>query len=108
MKLIDDKIIENLSESLGLKFMPEEKRGEILTMILELASKRAGIRIVENLSEQEVDEFENIPKTEFEKIEDFLISKNPNAQNIFAEEIEKTKEDILNSKINIGKNEQQG
>lgn len=100
MKLIDDKTIENLSESLGLKFMPENKRGEILTMVLELASKRASVRIVENLSDKDVEKFEMISKSEFDKIEDFLISKDPNAKSIFLEEIEKTKGEILNMNIN--------
>lgn len=105
MKLIDDKMIEDLVESLGLRFLPVEKRNEILTMTLELISKRASIRIVENLSEAETNEFNNIPKNEFEKIEDFLIAKNPNAKIIFEEEIAKTKKDILNSKINTSNNE---
>lgn len=106
MKLIDDKTIEDLVESLGLKFLPVKRRNEILTMTLELIGKRASIRITESLSEAEVNEFNSIPKNEFEKIEDFLISKNPDAKNIFEEEIRKTKEDILGSKINFGKNEQ--
>lgn len=105
MKLIDDKMIENLVESLGLRLMPVEKRNEILTMTLELISKRAGIRIVEHLSDTDVNEFNNIQKNDLEKVEDFLISKNPNAKIIFEEEIGKTIEDILNSNINTVENE---
>ena len=99
MKLINDKTIEDLVESLGLKFLPTEKRNEIITMTLELISKRASIRITENLTDTEIDEFNGIPKEEFEKIEDFLISKNPDAKTIFDEEVEKTKKDLLNSKL---------
>jgi len=99
MKLINDKTIEDLVESLGLKFLPTEKRNEIITMTLELISKRASIRITENLTDAEIDEFNGIPKEEFEKIEDFLISKNPDAKTIFDEEVEKTKKDLLNSKL---------
>lgn len=105
MKLIDDKMIEDLVESLGIRFLPLKKRNEILTMTLELISKRAGMRIVENLSETEVNEFNEIQKNELEKIEDFLISKNPHAKIIFQEEIEKTIKDILNSNNNQSNNE---
>ncbi len=105
MKLIDDKTIEDLIESLGLSLLPVERRGEILTMTLELIGKRASIRITENLSESELDEFNRIPKNEIEKIENYLISKNPDANNIFEKETRKAKEEILNSKINLSKNE---
>ncbi len=106
MKLIDDKMIEDIIDSLGLRFLSVEKRNEILTMTLELISKRASIRIIESLNDAEVGEFNGIPKNEFEKIEDFLISKNPNARTIFEEELAKTKKDILSSKINLSNNEQ--
>lgn len=106
MKLIDDKMIEDIIDSLGLRFLSIEKRNEILNMTLELISKRASIRIIENLNDIEVSEFNGIPKNELEKIEDFLISKNPNAKMIFEEELAKTKNDILSSKINLSNNEQ--
>jgi hypothetical protein len=99
-------MIEDIIDSLGLRFLSVEKRNEILTMTLELISKRASIRIIESLNDVEVGEFSNIPKNEFEKIEDFLILKNPNAKTIFEEELAKTKNDILSSKINLSNNEQ--
>lgn len=98
MKLINDKIIEDLTNSLGLKFLPKEESQKILTDILSLISKRAGLRIVEDLNEEEIDEFEKISKNDFDGMEEFLLAKNPKTESIFAEEVEKVKEEMLNFK----------
>jgi len=99
MKLINDKIISDLDESLGLRFLSEEKRSEILTRVLELVSKRAGMRIVEKFSDEETAEFNKIPKDDLEQMEDFMVAKNPDAENIFENEAEKVKEELLNAKM---------
>ena len=99
MKLITDKIIEDVAESLGLRFLPEEKQNEILTGVLEVISKRAGIQIVEKFSEEETEEFNKIPKDDLEKMEEFMIAKNPDAEKIFEEEAGKVKEELLNAKV---------
>lgn len=98
MKLINEETIEDLKDSFGLKFLPEEESQKILTEILSLISKRAGLRIVENLDEDEIDEFEKIPENNLEEIEKFLLIKNPNTENIFAEELIVIKNEILNFK----------
>ncbi|MDF1497849.1 MAG: DUF5663 domain-containing protein [Patescibacteria group bacterium] len=98
MKLINDIIIEDLKESLGLNFLPKEDSHKILTDVLSLISKRAGMRIVEDLNEQELDEFEKIPKDDFEEMEKFLMSKNPKTKNIFDEEVDKVKKEMLSFK----------
>ena len=99
MKLITDKIIEDVADSLGLRFLPEEKQGEIMTGVLGIISKRAGMRIVEKFSEEEAKEFNQIPKDDLEEMEDFMIVKNPEAEKIFKEEAEKVKEELLNAKV---------
>ena len=99
MKLITDKIIEDVAESLGLRFLPEEKQGEVLTGVLGIISKRAGMRIVEKFSEEEAKEFNQIPKDDLEKMEEFMIAKNSDAEEIFKEEAEKVKEELLNAKV---------
>ena len=98
MKLINDKLINDLKDSLGLKFLSEDDSQKILTETLNLISQRAGFRIVENLSENEIDEFEKIPKDDFDEMEKFLMTKNSNAQNIFSEETELVKKEILSFK----------
>ncbi len=99
MKLITDKIIEDISNSLGLRFLPEEKQGEVLTGVLGIISKRAGIKIVEKFSEEEAREFNQIPKNNLEEMEEFMIAKNPEAEKIFEEEAGKVKEELLNAKV---------
>ena len=71
MKLITDKIIEDITNSLGLRFLPEEKQGEILTGVLEIISKRAGIIIVKKFSDEETKEFNKIAK------DDLITIKKP-------------------------------
>jgi len=99
MKLITDKIIGDVAESLGLRFLPEEKQGEVLTGVLGIISKRAGLRIVEKFSDEETEEFNKIPKDNLEEMEEFMIAKNSDAEEIFKEEAEKVKEELLNAKI---------
>lgn len=99
MRLINEKIIEDITDSLGLRFFPKDKRDEILTGMLEVISKKASIRIVKKFSDAEAEEFNKIPEYDLEKMEDFMIAKNPHAENIFNEEAEKLKEDLLNMKI---------
>ena len=99
MKLITDKIIQDVADSLGLRFLPEEKQGEVLTGVLGVISKRAGIRIVEKFSDEETEEFNKIPKDNLEEMEEFMLAKNSDAEKIFEEEAEKVKEELLNAKV---------
>ncbi len=98
MKLINKKIIDDLTESLGLDLFPEKEESKMLGEVLEVISKRAGLRIVEDLSEAEMDEFEKIPKDDLDEMENFLLAKNPKTESIFAEEAEKVKEEMLSYK----------
>ncbi|MCK4918979.1 MAG: hypothetical protein KAS01_01195 [Candidatus Pacebacteria bacterium] len=98
MKLINEKIIEDLRQSLGLKFLSEDDSQKILTDVLSLISERAGLRIVADLNESEIDEFEKIPKSDFEEMEKFLLAKNQKTESIFSEEIELVKKEMLNFK----------
>ena len=101
MKLIDDKTTESLIESLGLDSMSEENKDKVLTEVLELISKRAGAKIMENFSEEEIVEFEAIPENDLEKMEEFLIAKNPDAKKIFDEEARIVKDELLYIRLKI-------
>ena len=101
MKLIDDKTIRYLIESLNLDSMSEENKNEVLTEVLELISKRAGVKIMENFSEEEITEFEAISESDLEKMEEFLIAKNSDAKKIFDEEVKITKDELLKIKSKI-------
>jgi len=99
MKLIDEKIVEEMTSSFGLDLMPKEDSEKILASVLEIISKRTGLRIIEGFTDEETEEFNKIPADDFEQMADFMIRKNPEARSIFAEEAEKVKNEILNSKI---------
>lgn len=99
MKLINDKIVDDLFESLGLKFLAQQKQDEIMTRVLELISQRAGAKIIETLSDQETKEFNEIPKDDLEQMENFIILKNPNAEEIFKQEAQVVKKELLNNKV---------
>lgn len=98
MELIDKKMIDGLAEDLGLGFLAKEKRDEMMGRILELITKRAGLRIMENLSEEELKEFKEVPAGDTEKMEKFLLSKNPDVKNLFIEEMEAVKKEMLEYK----------
>lgn len=99
MKLIDDNMIEDLAVSLGLEFLPKGKREEVLTEITKLISKRAGAKVMENFSEEEIRDFNKIPDDDLGQMEDFLLAKNSEAKNIFNEEAKRTKEEILSMRV---------
>ncbi len=98
MKLIDEKIIDDLFESLGLRFLAEKEQKEIMTRILELISKRAGLKIVGKFSDKEVEEFNKIPADDLARMEDFMLAKNAGAKKIFQQEAELVKGEILKEK----------
>jgi (p)ppGpp synthase/HD superfamily hydrolase len=101
MKLLDDKIVEDLADSLGLRFFSEEDRNKILTETLEVINKKAGQRIIENFSDEETEEFNKIPEDDLEQMEDFMIARNSRAKDIFKEEAEEVKEKLLKAKVEV-------
>lgn len=105
MKLISDKIIEELKSSLCLDLMAEKERNELLTEILEVISKKASAKILKGFSDSETQEFNKIPKDNLEAMENFMIEKNPRSVDIFEETAHEINEKLLNSNINVSKNE---
>jgi len=95
MELIDKKMIDGLAEELGLGFLAEEKRDEMMEKIVELITKRAGLKIMESLSEEELEEFKKIPQGDTGKMEKFLLAKSPDVKNLFVEEVELVKNEML-------------
>ena len=95
MELIDKKMIDGLAEELGLGFLAEEKRDEMMEKIVELITKRAGLKIMESLSEEEAKEFNQIAKGDIKEVEKFLLAKVPDVKNLFVEEMEAVKKEML-------------
>ena len=99
MKLINEAIIQDLKKSLGIELLEEENQSEILTKLLELISENAGIKIIENFSDEDYKEFNQIPRDNLEKMENFMISKNPQAEEIFRQEAEAVKKELLGNSV---------
>jgi len=95
MQLISDKILQDVEKSLGLDALEEYEKSGTMKEIVMLVSSRAGLRIMKEFSEEEAKEFNAIPDGMFEEMENYILSKNPDAKAIFEEEARKTKEDIL-------------
>ncbi|MFA7169420.1 MAG: hypothetical protein WC178_01040 [Candidatus Paceibacterota bacterium] len=98
MQLISDKTLQEIERALGLDFLDKEKRASTMTEIVALISNRAGLRIIKEFSEEEAEKFNQIPENNLEEMENYILAKNPNAKNIFEEEAQKTKEDLLKMK----------
>lgn len=95
MQLISDYILEDIEKALGLDVLDVDEKEVTMKDIVVLISSRAGLRIMKEFSEEEAKEFNAIPEGEFEKMERYILSKNPDAKAIFEEEARRTKEEIL-------------
>lgn len=100
MRLISENTLKNIEESLGLGFLEDkEKKSETMREIIGLISSRAGMRIMKQFNDEETREFNKIPEDNLEEMEDYILSKNPDAREIFEEEAQKVKEELLKTKI---------
>lgn len=100
---MDKKTIQqNLIQELGLGDLPEDKQVELLTTMTESVLKRITIQVLEQLSEEEKKEFDQVRESnDPDKITEFLREKIENydemAENTvkeFKEEMKDTIEDL--------------
>lgn len=99
MQLISNKTLRDIEISLGLDMLDEDKKSDIMTEIIAIISSKAGVRIIKEFSKDEAEAFNRIPEGSLEEMEEFILAKNPNARAIFEEEAEKTKDEILKTKL---------
>ncbi|MGM0482416.1 MAG: DUF5663 domain-containing protein [Patescibacteria group bacterium] len=85
----------NLLEELGLEDLPEETQTRILEAMTESLLKRITLRILEELSEEDREEFEKIrEEQDAQKTENFLREKIPNYDEIVEEVSSSFKEEM--------------
>ena len=84
---------ENIIAKLGLQDMPEEQRLKLLNQMAELVEKRAMIRVMEALPEDDIEEANKL-SNEPEKLMEFLGSK-VNFGEIILDETEKLKNELF-------------
>lgn len=89
------KIDNNLLNELGLASLPEAEKGPLLTHIYETLEMRVGMRLADQMTNEQLDEFE----TYFESKDDagafkWLETNFPNYKEIVNEEFEKLKAEV--------------
>ncbi|MGH7234034.1 MAG: DUF5663 domain-containing protein [Candidatus Saccharimonadales bacterium] len=89
------KLDHNLLVELGLGAMPEEEKRALLSHIYETLEMRVGVRLADQMSDEQLDEFEKY----FEAKDDagafhWLETNFPNYKQIVEEEYNKLKEEI--------------
>jgi hypothetical protein len=89
------KIDDNLLRDLGLIELPAEERNKLLAQIYETLELRVGMRLAENMSDEQLDEFEQfIDSNDEAGALAWLESNFPNYKEVVAEELEKLKGEI--------------
>lgn len=82
------KIQKNILEELGLENLPEETQIKLLTKMTETVLKRITIKVLEQLSEPERDEFYQLQESgDTDKINDFLRAKIPDYDKMVLKEV---------------------
>ncbi|MFP4022255.1 MAG: DUF5663 domain-containing protein [Candidatus Paceibacterota bacterium] len=85
----------DLLEEFDLKNLPEEAQSRILQAMTETLLKKITLRVLEELSEEERDEFEKVREQEdAEKTENFLREKLPNYDEILEEVVSDFKKEM--------------
>jgi hypothetical protein len=86
---------QNIIKELGLEGLPEDKQIELLTVMTESILKRITIRILEQLSEEEKKEFDQVRETaDPDKINEFLREKIDNYDQMVQEIVTQFKEEM--------------
>jgi hypothetical protein len=91
MPNIQDDIIKEL----GIDQLPPEKQEEILTAMTEVILKRITLRVLENFSEAQKDEFDKICAAgDQEKVSQYLAANVVDYENIIKNEISQFKNEM--------------
>jgi hypothetical protein len=91
--MIDDAFLNDL----GLGGLPEEKKHVLVQQMLHTLELRVGTRLSEDMSDEQLDEFERIigqSEDSSEAATEWLKANNPSYNQVIGEEIEKFKSDL--------------
>jgi len=97
--MIDKNILEkDIIPELGLEHLSKDKQIALLDEMSKVVQKRITLRVLEEMPEEEKDEFERFldNSSEPEQISDFLQKVIPNFFEIVQEEIVKLKSEMIN------------
>jgi len=89
------KLDDNLLHELGLGTLPVDEKNRMLAHIYETLEMRVGMRLAEQMSDEQLDEFESyINRNDEAGALKWLESNFPNYKDVVAEELEKLKNEI--------------
>jgi succinate dehydrogenase flavin-adding protein (antitoxin of CptAB toxin-antitoxin module) len=95
---MDKKFLEaNIIEVLGLESLSDEQKIKMVQQMTDLAQKRLMLRVMEQLTEEEKDEFEKILGGQDVDLAaaEFIQNKVPNFDEMVKEEIVKVKQELI-------------
>lgn len=89
------KLDNTLLEELGLGALPAEEKNRMLTHIYETLEMRVGMKLAEQMSNEQLDEFESfIDKNDEAGALKWLETNFPGYKQVVAEELEKLKAEV--------------
>lgn len=89
------KLDNALLEELGLGTLPAEEKNRMLTHIYETLEMRVGMKLAEQMSNEQLDEFESyIDKNDEQGALKWLETNFPNYKQVVSEELDKLKSEI--------------
>lgn len=89
------KLDNTLLEELGLGSLPAEEKNRMLTHIYETLEMRVGMKLAEQMSNEQLDEFEGfIDKNDEAGALKWLETNFPGYKQVVAEELEKLKAEV--------------
>jgi len=97
-------IQQNIIKELGLEGLPEDKQIELLTTMTESVLKRITIKVLEQLSEEDKKEFDQVRETDDpDKISQFLGEKIDNYDEMVEGVIKEFKEEMKSTMTDLEK-----
>ncbi len=105
------KLDDNLLQELGLGTLPPQEKNRMLAHIYETLEMRVGMKLAEGMSDQQLDEFEQLMPAETDSAEAkqqkeqaalrWLESNFPNYKQVVADELNRLKAEIKQSAAQI-------
>lgn len=96
------QINDNLLKEVGLGNLPQEERKALLSHIYETLELRVGMRLAEQMTESQFDEFEQFFQSKDDKgAYSWLQSNFPNYKDVVQEEFDKLKKEVIENSSNI-------
>lgn len=86
----------NIIDALGIAALPDDKKAALLAQMIDLIQKRITLRLIDGLSEKELEEFAKIAESrDASKLAAFAQKHGKNLEQITMEETAKLKSEMI-------------